>query len=158
MDEACNVTACPCLSDHYCISVCACTLVVAILQGHPADHPLLSRCQHLLASRAEYLGGKGFTCKCCSLCVCISWMGCKSSILPLSIFACLCAAALQSLTKSCLLQSKALLTQKSPPGWSGTYSGSLTEYFVAPPTRHSLLCSALVWRADQVVWCQGKGA
>lgn len=37
MDGACNLMACPCLTDRCCISVIAGTLLVAILRGHPAD-------------------------------------------------------------------------------------------------------------------------
>lgn len=72
VDGACNLTACPCLTDHHRMPVFACTLAVVILQGHPTDHPLVSRCQHVLASVTEALGGKRFTCSCFSVCICVS--------------------------------------------------------------------------------------
>lgn len=97
MDGACNLTAHPCPRDCDCMWAFACMLCVAILQAYPVDNPLLSGCQHLLASIAEALGGRWFTCKCFRTCICVSLMGCKSHVLPLAMFACLCAAALKVL-------------------------------------------------------------
>lgn len=88
-------------------SIFAYMLFVAILQGYPrpwpfcryiqVDHHLLSGCQHLLASIDEALGARCFTCKCFRTCICVSLMGCKSRILLLNKFACLCVAALKVL-------------------------------------------------------------
>lgn len=107
VDEACNLTAHPCPRDHdctvgICMPVCGhsagVSLSMAILQGYPVDHRLLSGCQRLLASTDEALGGRCFTCKCFRTCICVSVMGCKPHhVLPLAMFACLRVTALKVL-------------------------------------------------------------
>lgn len=94
MDGACNPTAQPCPRDCDFMWTFACMLLVAILEEYPVDHSLLSGCQHLLASIDKALGGRCFTCKCFRTCICVFLMVCKSHILPLTIFARLCVAAL----------------------------------------------------------------
>lgn len=74
------------------------SLSVAILQGYPVDHRLLSGCQCLLASTDQALGGRCFTYRCLRICIGVSLMGGKPHhILPLAMFACLRVAALKVL-------------------------------------------------------------
>lgn len=137
MDGAHSLAAHPCLSEHNCTSVFACTLFVAILQGHPADHTFLSRCQHLPTSAAEALGGRFFMYNCFSGCTCVPWIGCKSSILPLSMFACLLRCSTEKSHEEASGNPEALFMQSPPCGWSSTYAESLLNiWWLHPHNSH----------------------